>query len=97
MFSALVSFLFQAPLLTDILSIYQFIKVGIPTFNFLSLSPVFSNLKTSLSSFGNAILSMALKLKTRLILALSPHLKTPLSLKMVLVIGLLKTPYIFVV
>ena len=62
-----------------------------PTFIFLSLSPVFSDLKAPLSSFSNAILSAALKLKMRLIPSFSRQLKAPLSLKTVLVIGLMTT------
>ena len=77
-----------AQLLADILSLSQ-LKVAIPIFNFLSLSPVFSDLKAPLSSFSNAILSAALKLKMRLVPSFYRQLKAPLSLKTVLVIGLL--------
>ena len=83
-----------AQLLADILSLSQ-LKVGIPTFIFLSLSPVFSDLKAPLSSFSNAILSAALKLKMRLIPSFSRQLKAPLSIKTVLVIGLLLISCVF--
>ena len=72
-----------------ILSLSQ-IKPGYRGFKFLSLSPVFKQIKTRLWSFGNAFLSRSFPKRQEIKMSLSEPLKTALSLKMVSVIGLLK-------